>query len=159
MIIVPVVVHGDILAIKHMLLELNMVLRSTWWRHQMETSSALLAICTGNSPVPGEFHTQRPVTRSFDAFFDPRLNKPLSKQSWGWWFETLSRPLWHHSNDTDYAPNAFKTFIRDMLLERRTSHEQHGLNNRQLNCFVNKLLKLYWPFVCGNPPVTGRLPS
>ena len=27
-------------------------LRDTWWRHQMETFSALLAICAGNSPVP-----------------------------------------------------------------------------------------------------------
>ena len=56
-----------------------------WWRHQMETFSALLAICAGNSQVPGEFPTQRPVKRSFDAFFDLRLNKRLSKQSWGWW--------------------------------------------------------------------------
>ena len=62
----------------------------------METFSALLAICAGNSPVPGEFPAQRPVTRSFDVFFDLRLNKRLSKQSWGWWFETLSRPLWRH---------------------------------------------------------------
>ena len=46
-----------------------------WWRHQMETFSALLAICAGNSPVPSEFPTQRPVTRSFDVFFDLRLNK------------------------------------------------------------------------------------
>ena len=44
--------------------------------------SALLAICAGNSPVPGEFHAQRPVIRSFDVFFDLRLNKRLSKQSW-----------------------------------------------------------------------------
>ena len=44
-----------------------------WWRHQMETFSALLAICAGNSPVPGEFPAQRPVTRSFDVFFDLRL--------------------------------------------------------------------------------------
>ena len=71
---------------------------SSWWRHQMETFSALLAICVGNSPVTGEFTTQRPVTRSFDEFFDLRLNKRLSKQSWGWWFETLSRPLWRHCN-------------------------------------------------------------
>ena len=71
----------------------------TWWRHQMETFSALLAICMGNSPVPGEFPAQRPVTRSFDVFFDLRLNKRLSKQSWGWWFETLPRPLWSHCND------------------------------------------------------------
>ena len=71
----------------------------TWWRHQMETFSALLAICAGNSPVPGEFPAQRPVTRSFAVFFDLRLNKRLSKQSWGWWFKTFSRPLWRHCND------------------------------------------------------------
>ena len=41
---------------------------------------------------------QRPVTRSFDVFFDLRLSKPLSKQWWGWRFETLSRPLWRHGN-------------------------------------------------------------
>ena len=64
----------------------------------METFSALLAICPGNSLVTGEFPTQRPVTRSFDVFFDLRLNKLLSKQSWGWWFETLSHPLWRHCN-------------------------------------------------------------
>ena len=71
----------------------------TWWRHQMETFSALLAICAGKSPVPSEFPAQRPVTGSFDAFFDLHLNKRLSKQSWGWWFETLLRPLWRHSNE------------------------------------------------------------
>ena len=67
----------------------------------METFSALLAICAGNSPVPGEFPAQRPVTQSFDVFFDLRLNKRLSKQSWGWWFETLSRPLWRQRNGND----------------------------------------------------------
>ena len=64
----------------------------------METFSALLAICAGNSPVPGEFPTQRPVTQSFDVYFDLRPNKRLSKQSLGWWFETLSPPLWRHRN-------------------------------------------------------------
>ena len=54
----------------------------------MEIVSALLALCAGKSPVTGEFPTQRPVTRSFDAFFDLRLNKLLGKQSWGWWFES-----------------------------------------------------------------------
>ena len=46
----------------------------------METFSALLALCEGNSPVTGEFPSQRPVTRSFDVFFKLRLNKRLSKQ-------------------------------------------------------------------------------
>ena len=40
----------------------------------METFSAQLAICAGNSPVTGEFPTQKPVTRSFYVFFDLRLN-------------------------------------------------------------------------------------
>ena len=60
----------------------------------METFSALLAHLCGEWWIPA----QRPVTRSFGAFFDLRLNKRLSKQSWGWWFETLSRPLWRHCN-------------------------------------------------------------
>ena len=64
----------------------------------METFSALLVISAGNSPVSGEFPAQKPVTRGFDVFFDLPLNKRLNKQSRGWWFETLSRPLWRHSN-------------------------------------------------------------
>ena len=70
----------------------------SWWHHQMETFSVLLAICVGNSPVSGEFPAQRQVTRSFHVFFDLRLNKLLSKQSWGWWFEMQSCPLWRHCN-------------------------------------------------------------
>ena len=68
----------------------------------METFSALLAFCVGNSTVPGEFPTRRPVTRNFDVFFDLRLSKPLSKQWWGWWFEMLSCPLWRHRNGCIY---------------------------------------------------------
>ena len=70
-----------------------------WWRHQMEIFSALLALCAGNLPVTNKFPAQRPVTWSFDVFFDRRLNKWLSKQPWGWWFETPSWSLWHHCND------------------------------------------------------------
>ena len=40
----------------------------------METFSALQDICVGNSLVTGEFLAQTPVTRSFDVFFDLRLN-------------------------------------------------------------------------------------
>ena len=61
-----------------------------WWRHQMETFSALLA----NPPVTGGFPSQRPVTRSFDDFADLHLNKQLSKQSRRRWIETPSRLLW-----------------------------------------------------------------
>ena len=59
--------------------------------------SRVTGLCAGNSPGT-EFPTQRPVTRRFEVFFDLRLNKRLSKQSWGGWFETLSHPLWRHRN-------------------------------------------------------------
>ena len=50
----------------------------------------------------GEFtDPQRPETRSFDVFFDLWLNKPSSKQSGRWWFETPSSPLWRHCNEWD----------------------------------------------------------
>ena len=62
--------HKDVMPYQHF----------PWWRHQIETFSALLAFCAWNSPVPGEFHAQRPVTQSFDVIFDLRLNKRLSKQ-------------------------------------------------------------------------------
>ena len=53
----------------------------------------------GEFTGPGEFPTQRPVTRSFNVSFDLRLYKWLSKQPWGWWFETLSWSIWRHCND------------------------------------------------------------
>ena len=77
---------------------IHIFLKKTWWRHQMDTFSALVALCAGNSPVTGEFTAQRPVTRSFVVFFDLCLNKWLSKQSQCWWFETPSVPLWRYCN-------------------------------------------------------------
>ena len=65
----------------------------------MMSSNGNIFRVTGHLSVPGEFPAQRPVTRSFNVFFGLRLNKRLSKQSWGWWFETLSRSLWRHCND------------------------------------------------------------
>ena len=52
----------------------------------------------GEFTGPGEFPAQRPVTRSFDVFFDLSLKKRLSKQPWGWWFETPVLSLWRHRN-------------------------------------------------------------
>ena len=69
----------------------------------METFSALLAFCAGNSPVTGEFPAQRPVTRSFGVFWHLCLNQQLSKPWRCRWFETPSRSLWRHCNDT--TPN------------------------------------------------------
>ena len=88
-----------------------------WWRHQMETFSALLVICAGNSPVPGEFPTQRPVTRSFDVFFDLCLNQRLSKESWGWWFETLSCRLWRHCINDCTSASDFHKIDRNQTIQ------------------------------------------
>ena len=52
----------------------------------------------GEFTGPGEFPSQRPVTRSFDVFFDMCLNKQVSKQSWDWWSETPSSSLWRQCN-------------------------------------------------------------
>ena len=78
----------------------------------METFSALLALCAGNSPITGEPPSQRPVAWSFDVFFYLRLNKRLSKQSWGCWFETPSRSLWRHC-DVHEKINLFREGILD----------------------------------------------
>ena len=73
-------------------------LRVAWWRHHMEAFSVLLVVCAGNSPVTGEFPSQRPVTRILDVFFDLCQKKLSSKQPRHWWFETPSRSLWRHCN-------------------------------------------------------------
>ena len=79
-------------------LTLSPVSQGAWWRKQMETSSALLALCVGNSPVTNEYPSQRQVTRSVGVFFHLRLNKRLSKQSKRRLLELPSHPLWRHRN-------------------------------------------------------------
>ena len=66
----------------------------------MLTFSALLVL---------GFLSQRPVTWSFDVFFDLCLNKRLGKQPRRWWFETSSRSLWRHCNEDE-----FDAFVQDM---------------------------------------------
>ena len=103
-----------------------------WWRHQMETFSALLAIYAGYSPVTGEFLAQRPVTQSFDVFFDLHLNKRLNKQSPGWWFEIPLRPLWRHCNEL--------TRHREAVMGTENLLSCSALGNRR-NCNITLL---YW---------------
>ena len=65
----------------------------------METLSALLAFYAGISPVICEFPAQRPVTQSFDVFFDLHLSQQLSKQWWRQCFEKPSHSLWRHCDE------------------------------------------------------------
>ena len=102
----------------------------SWWRHQTQTFSALLAFCAGNSPATGEFPSQRPVTRSFDVLFDLCLNKRLSKQSWGWWFETPSRSLWRHCNVTRKVltnPGHEAVIFSQILIQEAAKNGKHSL--------------------------------
>ena len=99
----------------------------------METFSALLTICAGNSPVPGEVPTQRPVTRSFDVFFDLRLNKRLSKQWWGWWFETLSRPLWRQCNVVICSLHLLEDLLENHTRAVTCHWSQSGIKSMLIN--------------------------
>ena len=71
-------------------------LHDQWRFHQNEIFSAFLALSEGNSPITGEFPSQRPVMRSLDVFFDLNLNKRSGKPSRRWWFEKPLRSLWRH---------------------------------------------------------------
>ena len=62
--------------------------------------------------MTGEFPAQGPVTRSFGVFFDLLLNKRLSKQSWGSWFDTSSHSLWRHCNaDEVHSPISYEIIV------------------------------------------------
>ena len=77
------------------------------WKNMMTPSNGNIFRVTGplcgEFTGPGEFPAQRPVTRSFDVFFDLRPNTRLSKQPWGWWFETPSWSWWRHCNEWNRA--------------------------------------------------------
>ena len=88
----------------------------------------------GEFTGPGEFPTQRPVTRSFDVFFDLRLNKRLSKQPWGWWFETPSWSLWRHYNELRSHYSEVRNYIIWFCLHFRV-------------CYSPSLVKIL-PCVC-----------
>ena len=88
------------------------LLKQHWafiWKIMMTSSNGNIFRVTGH--FCGEFTghrwfpAQNPVTRNLDFFFDLRLNKCLSKQWWGWWFETSWRPLWRHCNVRTYKLN------------------------------------------------------
>ena len=122
----------------------------------MTTSNENIFRVTG--PVwgagPGEVPSQRPVTRSFDVFFDLRLSKRLSKQSRRWWFETPSRPLWRHCNEThgdlEKVVNILQTWqtLKDInMLECIWTCSYKMLLSRTLNAFL-WIIAACIPYIC-----------
>ena len=105
----------------------------TWWRRQMETFSALMALCAENSLVTGEFSSERPVRQTFSCFLWSRLIKQC-KQSRRRWFQTPSRSLWCHGNETpwSYSKEDLTRNARDnddvdnnMFVCKSTAHGNH----------------------------------
>ena len=122
-------------------------------RHDMMTSSNgkifhVTGPLRGNSLVIGDFPSQRPVTGSFDVFFDLGLNKRLSKQSRRWGFGTPSRSLWRHCNGFtkhlqlfSYHPNVFG----HVLLWWGTRHFYNDcFEFRIYGLYHNQIGKLCW---------------
>ena len=117
-----------------------------WNFYQNKKTSFIKLVCkyclqnAGNSPVSGEFPTQRPVTRSYDVFFDLHPNKRLSKQWWGWWFETLLSPLWRHRNATKQSTNKPGAYCIDHSLNHAIEFTMFCFRNnyRTYNMELNR---------------------
>ena len=115
----------------------------------------------GKFTVTGEFPAQRPVTQSFDVFFDLSLIKRLGKQPWGRWFETPSRSLWRHFNAIlfEYMSSPFSCLCMLMLTSNSSGNMQkHGY----LGCFhaVSTSENIPWVWVIGKNighSITGNL--
>ena len=119
----------------------------------------------GEFTGPGEFLAQRPVMRSFDVFFDLRLNKRLSKQPWCWWFETPAWSLWRQRNV--FFDNLFEVILiqwpmRDMevILQVCFSNSFYGLISRTLPVKLVSgeghrtplRISHHWFMYCGHQP-------
>ena len=107
-------------------------------RYMMTSSNGTIFRVTGPlcGDFTGEFPTQRPVTRSFDVFFDLRVNKRLSKHSWGWWFETPESSLWRHCNDTKCVSYPYCKLNPGLTA---CNHWKHGMPQ-----ISTKMLKVLW---------------
>ena len=99
------------------------------WTHwdMMTSSNGDIFRVTGH--LCGEFTGPPrciPRTKASDAelwcFFYLRLNKRLSKQSWGWWFETPSYPLWRHRNDRDKMVTISQARVRNDFCSTQNSN-------------------------------------
>ena len=126
----------------------------------MTSSNGNIFHVTGH--LCGEFTGPRwiPRTKASDAelwcLFYLRLNKRLSKRSWGWWFETQSRPLWHHCNGSDYK-NPLHLDVVDQYLRRMSRRYRYIPESRCYwlsLCLVHRylsrsfLLTFFWLVCC-----------
>ena len=117
------------------LVQMLSFMKMPWWRHQMKTISALLALWEGNPPVTGGFPSQRPVTRSFDVSLDLRLNKRLNKQSRRKEFGTPLRALWRHCNVFDCDDDTYGSPL--LFYDKAVIVEQNMFNGNVVSRACN----------------------
>ena len=105
----------------------------------------------GEFTGPGEFPTQRPVTRSFGVFFVLRLSKRLSKQPWDWWFETPSWSLWRQCNAASVFTKLIQLRMQNMIADgcfsiTDTYHRSELIScrHRAASYTVSDILRLVW---------------
>ena len=110
--------------------------RASRWRQQMETVSALLAICEGNPPVTGGFPSQRASNTGFDDFFDVSLNKRLSKQTNRRWKETPGYSLWRHCNAWFALLDSHYTFGLVLMIWRLLPRHRYDPNTFWLTSWL-----------------------
>ena len=114
----------------------------------------------GEFTGPGEFLTQRPVTRSFGVFFDLRLNKRLSKQPWGWWCETPSWSLWRLCNAMFNQSKFCCTYVFDVptitLLQKYLYRQSQYSNTWESKCLavIAQVVRIFDM----NPKIGGSSP-
>ena len=99
----------------------------------METFLMLLALSEGHPPVISGLLAQKPVTRSFDVFFDLRLNKQLSKQSRHQWFEMPLCSLWRYCNELPHFSQ------RPMIWCRCTHENSYSWSRASESCRATEL--------------------
>ena len=109
---------------------LKIISRKCWYLTMMSSTNGNIFRVTGHlcGGFTGEFPSQRPVTRNFAVCFDLCLDKRLSKQSRGWWFETPSRSLWRNCNAAtkhDEAPTV------------RIFHGMYYILEWKVVCYIN----------------------
>ena len=114
--------------------------KEPWWRHQMETFSALQAFVRGfhrspvNTPHKGQWRGALMLSLIC------ALKKWLSKQSWGWWFEMPTRSLWRHCN-------AYIEYLcKDYLNARKMYNVEpidfaHIFNNQKFTAWISYCIK------------------
>ena len=150
----------------------------TWWRHQMETFSALLATCAVNSPVTGDFPAQRPVARSFDFFICVWINGWVNNREAGdqrhyhahYDVTVMTSDIFTRSSNVWLVHKSDMSLSSITLSPLRWRHNDHaGVSNHQPHgCLLNRLFrrkskktsKLRVTGLCaGNSPGTGDFPA